>query len=381
MTDLPAIPAANPLVDYLARKQELDQAIQRVLSGGQYILGPEVTAFEQEFASFLGVQAAIGVGSGTEALHLALRACGVGSGDAVITVAHTAVATVAAIELAGATPMLVDIDPLTYTLSPTHLEAAIQDRAARHVKAVIPVHLYGHPADMPSIMSVAERFGIKVIEDCAQSHGASIAGRKTGTWGHLAAFSFYPTKNLGAFGDGGAVVTNDSGLAQRVRLLREYGWRERYISEVPGANSRLDELQAAVLRVKLRYLDKDNAKRADIARRYDGMLSTGSLVLPKCRHEVAHVYHQYVIRSRWRDDVKRFLATHSVGTLIHYPLPVHLQPAYRDRAVVHGAQLKETERICREILSLPMHPHVSDDQVHRVGDLIASWFKEHCQSN
>jgi len=370
-----AIPVANPLADYLARRQELDQAIQRVLSGGQYILGPEVTAFEQEFASFLGAQAAIGVGSGTDALHLALRACGVGHGDAVITVAHTAVATVAAIELAGATPILVDIDPRTYALNPNLLEAAIKERMSGPVKAVIPVHLYGHPADMPSILSIAERFGVKVIEDCAQSHGASIVGKKTGTWGHVAAFSFYPTKNLGAFGDGGAVVTNDAELAHRVRLLREYGWRERYISDVPGANSRLDELQAAVLRVKLRYLEQDNAKRADLACLYDEMLSKSSLILPYCRREFLHVYHQYVIRSSWRDGLKRYLTDHSVGTLIHYPLPIHLQPAYKGRVVIHGAQLKETEQVCREILSLPMHPYLTHDQVHRAGDLIVSWLQ------
>ena len=213
---------------------------------------------------------------------MALRACGIGPGDAVITVSHTAVATVAAIELAGAIPLLVDVAPLSYTLDPNRLEAAIQANPSLRIKALIPVHLYGHPADMPTIMSVAERFNLKVIEDCAQSHGASIDGRKTGTWGHLAAFSFYPTKNLGALGDGGAVVTNDPELAERATLFREYGWRERYISEVPGANSRLDELQAAILRVKLQFLDEDNAKRQEVARQYDSMLSVPQLILPHC---------------------------------------------------------------------------------------------------
>lgn len=375
MLDSSAIPAANPLADYLARRPEIDQAIQRVLSGGRYILGPEVIAFEQEFASFLGARFAIGVGSGTEALHVALRACGIGPGDAVITVSHTAVATVAAIELAGAIPLLVDVAPLSYTLDPNRVEAAIQANPSLRIKALIPVHLYGHPADMPTIMSVAERFNLKVIEDCAQSHGASIDGRKTGTWGHLAAFSFYPTKNLGALGDGGAVATNDPELAERATLFREYGWRERYISEVPGANSRLDELQAAVLRVKLQFLDEDNAKRQEVARQYDSMLSVSPLVLPHGSPSVSHVYHQYVIRSPRRDELKQFLGAHSVGTLIHYPVPIHQQPAYRDRVLTQSG-LAVTERICQEILSLPMHPHLTSDQVRRVGDLILSWLKE-----
>ncbi len=374
MSDLSSIPAANPLADYLARRQDIDRAIQRVLSGGQYILGPEVSAFEHEFAAFLGVRSVIGVGSGTDALHVALRACGIGPGDAVATVSHTAVATVAAIDLVGAIPILIDIDPETYTLSPERLEEAIRNHRALRIKAVIPVHLYGHPADMPAILRVAEGSGLKVIEDCAQSHGASINGRKTGTWGHLAAFSFYPTKNLGALGDGGAVATNDPELAERVTLLREYGWRQRYVSDVPGANSRLDELQAAILRVKLQFLDKDNSKRREVAWQYDTMLSDSPIGLPQCRPGATHVYHQYVIRSRQRDILRNYLGTHSIGTLIHYPVPIHQQRAYVGRTVV-GKDLAQTERACREILSLPMHPHLSSDQVRRVGDLIVSWLK------
>ncbi|WHZ20898.1 MAG: hypothetical protein OJF47_000010 [Nitrospira sp.] len=375
MSDIPAIPAANPLAAYLARQPEIDQAIRRVLSGGRYILGPEAHAFEQEFASYLGARFAVGVGSGTEALHGALRVCGIGSGDTVITVSHTAVATVAAIELAGAIPLLVDIDPQRYTLDPNRLEDTLRANRSLRIKALIPVHLYGHPVDMPSIMSIAERFGLRVIEDCAQSHGASIDGRKTGTWGHLAAFSFYPTKNLGAFGDGGALVTNDSNLAERATLFREYGWRERYISESPGANSRLDELQAAILRVKLKFLDQDNAKRREVASQYDSMLSASQLVLPYCGPGISHVYHQYVIRTRRRDDLKEFLTTRSVGALIHYPVPVHQQPAYRDRVLTQGG-LEATEQICHEILSLPMHPHLTSDEVCQVGNVMVSFFTE-----
>jgi dTDP-4-amino-4,6-dideoxygalactose transaminase len=374
-----AVPVAHPLGDYLARRTEIDQAIRRVLSGGRYILGPETAAFEQEFASFLGARFAVGVGSGTEALHVALRVCGIGSGDAVITVSHTAVATVAAIELAGAMPLLVDIDPRGYTLDPNRLEDVIRANRSVRIKALIPVHLYGHPADMSSIMSIAERFGLTVIEDCAQSHGASIGERKTGTWGHLAAFSFYPTKNLGAFGDGGAVVTNDPKLAERAALFREYGWRERYVSEVPGANSRLDELQAAILRVKLAFLDQDNTKRRTVAEQYDSMLSTHPLMLPSCRSGFTHVYHQYVIRHRRRDELKRWLETRSVGTLIHYPVPIHQQPAYRDRVLKEGG-LEETERICHEILSLPMHPRLTSDEVRQVGEGILSFLNEDVRS-
>lgn len=374
MADPLSVPAANPLADYLARKQDIDQAVQRVLAAGQYILGPEVNAFQQEFAAFLGVRCVAGVGSGTEALHLALRACDVGPGDAVITVSHTAVATVAAIELAGATPILVDIDPRTYTLSPQRLEEAIRAHRALRIKVVIPVHLYGHPAEMPVIMSLAEQYGFKVIEDCAQAHGAMIGERKLGTWGHMAAFSFYPTKNLGGVGDGGAVATNDPELGARVLLLREYGWRQRYISDLPGTNSRLDELQAAILRVKLRFLDNDNAQRREIALRYDTMLSGCQIELPYCRSGVTHVYHQYVIRTTERDALRSYLAMQSVGTLIHYPVPVHQQPAYAGR-LIGGRDLTETERACREIISLPMHPHLSIDQVRRVGDSILSWLK------
>ena len=235
---------ANPAANYRAHRDEIDQAVHRVLDGGMYILGQEVARFEEEFAHYLGVQHAVGVGSGTDALHIALRACGVGPADTVLTVSHTAVATVAAIELTGATAVLTDIDPATATMDVNRLADAIQKQRSCRIKAIIPVHLYGHPADMPAIMTIAERHGLKVIEDCAQSHGAALDGRKTGTWGHVAAFSFYPTKNLGALGDGGAVVTNDRALADRLRLLREYGWREKYVSDFAGLNTRLDELQS-----------------------------------------------------------------------------------------------------------------------------------------
>jgi dTDP-4-amino-4,6-dideoxygalactose transaminase len=364
---------ADPKASYLAHKDEIDEAIHRVLDSGWYILGQEVTGFEKEFAAYIGVGNAIGVASGTDALELALRSCGIGPGDGVITVSHTAVATVAAVELAGAIPILVDIDPCTYTMDPNRLEDTIKQQGAGRLKAIIPVHLYGHPADMAAIMDIAGRHGLSVIEDCAQSHGAAIGDRKTGTWGHLSAFSFYPTKNLGALGDGGAVVTNDPALAERLRQLREYGFRERYVSHLSGMNTRLDELQAAILRVKLQYLRTENARRLQIARIYGASLSGTTLVLPQLHAKVDHVFHLYVVRSTHRDGLKAFLKENSVGTSIHYPVPVHLQPAYHARAVIGRGGLEHTEQVCREILSLPMYPQITDEQVQRISHLIARW--------
>ncbi len=371
---LPADPKAN----YLAHKEEIDQAIRRVLDSGWYILGQEVAAFEQEFAQYLGVSQAVGVGSGTDALEIALRACGVGVGDAVITVSHTVVATVAAIELVGAMPVLVDIDPTTFTLDPNRLEDTIKQHQGSRIKAIIPVHLYGHPAAMPAIMEMARRHDLYVIEDCAQSHGAAIEGRKTGAWGHLAAFSFYPTKNLGALGDGGAVVTDDQELAQKLRLLREYGWQRRYISDIAGMNTRLDEMQAAILRVKLKYLDQENGQRNQLAQVYNSRLSDTPLVLPEVGQDIDSVYHQYVVKSAQRDALKDFLKDNSVGTLIHYPVPVHRQEAYQNRVGVGSRGLQETENVVREILSLPMYPQMISEQAQQVADLIVSWYNQKC---
>lgn len=363
-----SIPAADPHANYRAHADEIDQAIRRVLDAGRYILGPEVAAFESEFAGYLGAGFSVGVASGTDALHLALRVLGIGPGDSVVTVSHTAVATVAAIELAGATPVLADINPATYTLDVNSLERAI--RQAHRPRAVIPVHLYGHPADMPAILDVANRHGLHVVEDCAQSHGAALGGRKTGTFGCLAAFSFYPTKNLGALGDGGALVTDDPGLAARARQLREYGWQERYVSEDAGMNSRLDELQAAILRVKLRYLDEENARRRHLAALYGTLLQNFGLALPISRDGACHVYHQFVVRCSHRDDLRAFLQSRGIGTAIHYPQPVHQQPAYRNRLLLDEKGLAATELACAQILSLPMHAQLTEEQVRQVSKII-----------
>jgi dTDP-4-amino-4,6-dideoxygalactose transaminase len=365
------IPQANPRANYLAHKQEIDAAITRVMENGQYILGPEVGALEKEFADYIGVGFGIGVSSGTDALHLSLKACGIGSGNEVITVSHTAVATAVAIELCNARPVLVDIDPSTFVINPDQIERAITSRT----KAIIPVHLYGHVADMPSILSIAHSHGLRVIEDCAQSHGATYAGRKSGGWGDIAAFSFYPTKNLGAFGDGGMVVTNDRELAERVRLLREYGWCQRFVSEISGLNSRLDELQAAVLRVKLNYLDEWNAERRRKASIYTRLLAGLEIVCPTEKEPVRHVYHLYVIRTKRRNSLQAFLKEQGIGTLIHYPTPIHLQNAYKHLGYC-GGDLPQTEQCSQEILSLPFFPEMAESQIEEVANQIRHFLKE-----
>ena len=281
---------SNPKAQYLEHQAEIDEAIAHVLEKGRYILGEEVLAFEEEFATYIGVDHGIGVGNCTDAIHLALRACGIGIGDEVITVSHTAVATVAAIELAGATPVLVDIEPDFYTIDPGQLQKAISPKT----KAIIPVHLYGQSADLEAVLKIAKQHNLRVIEDCAQATGALYKNRRIGSFGDLACFSFYPTKNLGAIGDGGMIVCNESKLAKKVKCLREYGWDESRISQFAGVNSRLDELQAAVLRVKLPYLDEDNSKRRKLAKLYDQGLS--GLLLPKIRAEAIPVYHLYEAR-------------------------------------------------------------------------------------
>ena len=358
------IPVANPHAQYLSHQTEIDAAIAAALDGNRYILGPQTRAFEQEFANYLGVSHAVGVGSGTEALHIAIRACGIGSGDEVITVSHTAVATVSAIELAGATPVLIDIDPRTYTIDPALIERAITPRT----RAIIPVHLYGGAADLNPIGDLARRYHLKVIEDCAQAHGAQYADRRVGSYGDVSCFSFYPTKNLGAIGDGGLVATNNPAIAENLNLLRQYGWRERYVSEVAGWNTRLDELQAAILRVKLRHLDEDNDKRRNLAVIYDELL-TGVVTIPGEAPGTRHVYHLYAIRHPKRAALMQFLRERGISTAIHYPVPIHLQPAYRGRLGNVGS-LPETEKAAQEIVSLPMYPELSEADVKTVAEAI-----------
>jgi len=379
MTDAPFLPQANPGASYAAQRDEIDAAVARVLAGGRYILGEEVAAFEAEFAAYLGIERAVGVANGTDAIELALRACEIGPGQAVIAPSHTAVATIAAIERAGARPVLIDVDPLTYTIAAADVEAVLGSRAdfgGGRPAAVIPVHLYGNPADMPAILDVAARHGLRVIEDCAQSHGARLDGRRTGTFGDLAAFSFYPTKNLGAFGDGGLVATHDPQLAARVRALREYGWQQRSVSAFPGVNSRLDEIQAAVLRTKLVRLDADNARRIEIAGRYSAGLNRPGIGLPARSADAEHVFHQFVIRvPNDRDGLREFLDQRRIRTAIHYPVPVHRQPAYCDRGL-HVGPLAKTDKLCAEIVSLPMFPQLTNADIDRVIGSIDEWIQE-----
>ena len=362
------IPVFELKGQYNAIKDEVNEAVARVLESGWFILGQEVEAFEEEFSAYCGLSHGIGVGSGTEALHLALMACGVGPGDEVITVPHTAVATVAAIELTGARPVFVDIDPHSYIIAPDQLES----RLTAQTRAVVPVHLYGQAADLDPILEIAQRRGLTVVEDCAQAHGAEYKGRRVGSFGRVACFSFYPTKNLGAYGDGGMIVTDDGALAQKVRLLRQYGWEKRYVSSLRGLNSRLDEIQAAILRVKLRHLDKWNEARRARARLYGELLAGSGVVTPIEMDYGRHVYHLYVIRCPHRDALKDYLAEHGVGTAIHYPVPIHLQDAYRVLGYWRG-DFSVTEACADEILSLPMYPELREDEVREVSDLVRGY--------
>jgi dTDP-4-amino-4,6-dideoxygalactose transaminase len=375
MTHSP-IPQTDPRAGYLEQRDAIDAAVSRVLEGGQYILGGEVASFEEAFAAWLGTVHAVGVGSGTDALELALRACGIGEGDLVFTVSHTAVATVAAIERAGAVPVLVDIEPGGFTMDRAALEWALDAAPPGRPAAVLPVHLYGEPAAMEPIARLARRRGLRVIEDCAQSHGALYRGRKTGGIGDIGCFSFYPTKNLGALGDAGIVATDDPALMTVLREIREYGWRERYISARVGINTRLDPIQAAILAAKLPRLDADNASRRAIATRYDEDLAGLPLDLPARRPECTHVFHQYVIRAREadRDRLREHLGRAGIGTGIHYPAPVHLQPAYRKRLAEFPSGLPETTQVARRILSLPMFPQLPAASVERVVVAIRDYF-------
>lgn len=360
----------GPLQAYLAQQREIDAAISRVLAAGQYILGPEVAALEHEFAAYVGADAGVGVASGTDALVVALRSVGVEPGQRVATVSHTAVATVAAVEMMGAEPVLVDVLPGTMTMDPASLERTAADVGG--VAAVLPVHLYGQPADLPAICAWAERAGAVVVEDCSQAHGATLDGRQVGTWGRAAAYSCYPTKNLAALGDAGLVVASAE-VAEVARRVRQYGWQERYISERPGINSRLDPVQAAVLRIRLAQLDDSNAARRQVAAWYDAHLPA-CVPRPFVAPGAEHVYHQYVVLAPHRDRLLAALRVAGIPAAVLYPQPVHLQPAYAGRLRTDPRGLPVTERLRDELLCLPMHPLLTEAQVMAVcGLLAAEW--------
>ncbi len=371
------IPQSNPKAGYLAHKQEIDTAIMHMLDSGWYILGEEVKKFENAFSEYNGMRYGIGVANGTDAIEIALRSLNVGAGDIVFTVSHTAVATISAIERCGATPVLIDVDEKTYTLDLNKLKDTIgsflNNKGMGIPKAIVPVHLYGHPADMDGVMSLSREYNLFVVEDCAQAHGAKYKGKNVGSFGNCATFSFYPTKNLGALGDGGIVLTNDEYINKKCNSLRQYGWESRYISSNRGINSRLDELQAAILNIKLKYLDEENRKRNAIANYYSDHLDRLTIIKPFVSSDVEHAYHQYVIRCNNRNSLIEGLSKSSIGTAIHYPVPIHKQPAYENTIKIGSGGMEITEKICHDILSLPMFPQLEKNQIDTVIKSISEW--------
>jgi len=354
---------------------EVRAGIDRVLESGWFVLGKELEGFEHAFSAYLGNVHAVGVGSGTEALHLALVAAGVEPGDFVITVPNTAVPTVSAISAAGATPLLVDVDERSLTMDPAQLRQLIErekPKLGRRLKAVVPVHLYGRIADMDPIVEVAREFDIAVVEDAAQAHGATYEGRKAGTIGDLAAFSFYPSKNLGCYGDGGAVVAPSQAVALRLKMLRNYGQQRRYYHEIKGVNSRLDELQAGILSAKLPLLDGWTTRRREIARMYDEQISDPDVAKPPLEDSARHVFHLYVLRHPQRDRLMSHLEQCGVGVAAHYPVPIHLQHAYADLGLGLGA-FPVAETAASQVVSLPIFPQLTDDEVAYVAECVDSF--------
>lgn len=352
---------------YEGIKDEIRQAINRVLGSGAFIFGEEVRVFENSFAGYCGVKYGVGVNSGTDALFLSCLASGIGEGDEVITVSYTYIATVLAISMTGATPVFVDIDKKTCNLDISKIEKAITNKT----KAIIPVHLYGHPVDMDPLMKIAEKYGLSIIEDCAQAHGALYKNKKVGSLGDISCFSFYPTKNLGAFGDAGMILTSSSKLYDRLLLLRDGGRRDRYEHVLKGYNSRLDTLQAAVLNVKLKYLDSWNENRRNIAALYTDLFKKYKIdaILPYEADYARHVYHLYTVRLKNRKDIMKRLIEKGIRTLIHYPIPVHLQEAYIDLGYKKGDFIV-TEQCCQDIISLPMYPELKDEEIRYIVESI-----------
>lgn len=354
------IPMVDVARQYQDLKAEIDAAVGAVFESGRFILGPNMEALEEEVARYLGVRHAVAVGSGTDALHLGLRAAGIGPGDEVITTAFTFVGTAEAIVYTGAEPVFVDIDPDTFNIDPGHIEAAIGPAT----RAVIAVHLFGQPSEVERIRDLCDRHGLLLLEDCAQSFGAQVGSRKTGAYGHLGCFSFYPGKNLGGAGDSGLVATGDGALAEKIRSLRHHGAEGTYRHGTIGYNSRMDELQAAILRVKLPHIERFNAARRRNAERYHRRLSGCGVTLPIERIEGTHVYHQYTIGCHGRDRVREQLSAAGIATGVYYPLPLHRQPVFRESC--GRLQLPATEPAARTVLSLPMYPELSEEQIERV---------------
>jgi dTDP-4-amino-4,6-dideoxygalactose transaminase len=370
------VPFLDLTRQYKKIKEEILSASQKVYGKGRFILGEEVFTFEKEFSHYCGVRYGVGVGSGTDALYLALKAAGIGEGDEVITVANSFISTALAISFTGAKPLFVDIEPKTYTMDPNSLELLLKRQKAkesgRKIKAVLPVHLYGHPAEMDSIMEIANRYELIAIEDACQAHGAKYGRKKVGSFGAMGCFSFYPTKNLGGYGDGGMVVTDHQKYDQNLRLLRCYGEKKKYQHILKGHNSRLDEIQAAILRVKLKYLDQWNEERRRKAKIYTERLSPLGVVCPSEKKGVRHVYHLYAIKTRKRDFLQTFLKKRGIETLIHYPIPIPLQKAYRELGY-RKRDLPLTNLWSRKILSLPFFPEMKEYEMEEVAEGIRSF--------
>ena len=350
--------------EYQEISNHIKEAIGRVLESGWFIFGEELEGFEKEFSKYIGAKYGVGVSSGSDALFLAVKALGIGEGDEVITVSHTFISTVDAVVRNGAEPVFVDVDPDTYCIDVSKIERAITDKT----KAILPVHLYGHPANMDPIMEIAQRHKLCVIEDACQAHGAEYKGKKVGSIGAVGCFSFYPVKNLGAYGDGGIVVTSDEELAEKLRMSRNYGQPKKYYHDFVGVNSRLDEIQAAILRVKLKYLDEWNERRRKTAKLYNKFFEDSDVVAPAEKEYARHVYHLYVIRHKDRDKLQQHLLKKGIQTQIHYPIPVHRQKAYSDFR--GNAQLPVTEKVCGEILSLPIYPSLKNKEIEYISNTI-----------
>jgi len=366
------IPFSDPSASYQVHKKEIDKAIQRVLDSGWFVLGKEVEIFEKEFAAFHGENFhALGVANGTDAIALCLRGLDLGIGDEVITSSHTAVATVAGIEQAGCTPVFADIDPHKRCIDPN----SVKERVGSSTRAIMPVHIYGQPAEMHKILDIAQSHNLAVIEDCSQAHGAEMDGQKVGTFADVSAFSCYPTKNLGGTGDGGVILCRSKEFAQKIKSLRQYGWNEERESISPGFNSRLDELQAAILRVKLQHLADDNAKRREIAIRYNESFKDLPISLPALSEKELHAMHLYVIECDRRDELMEYLRSHQIGASLHYPLAVHQHTAYADR-IRGGDALPVTEQFYQRNLTLPMYPELSNDAVEHIISTVQNWFLE-----
>ena len=365
------IPFGNLQRQYQKYRPEIDKAIQCVLNSGYFILGENVEKFECEFSNYCGLKYGVGVGSGTEALHLALLACDVGCGDEVLTVANTAMPTVSAISFAGAKPVFVDIDENSFNIN----TALIEEKISEKTKVILPVHLYGNPCRMDDILRIAKKYNVRVIEDCAQAHGTAYKGKKVGSFGDAGCFSFYPSKNLGAFGDGGIIVTDSKELEHKLRLLRNYGQESRYFNIIKGFNSRLDEIQASILRFKLKELDNWNKIRINIAKKYTESFKSLPIIYPQVVSDSMHVFHLYVIRVRNREKFMDYLSRNGVNVLIHYPVPIHLQPAYKDLEIEEGS-LPVTEMVSKEIVSIPIYPELEEREVDYIIGKIKNYFNK-----